>query len=111
MVAAAGPALQLLLPTSVQVQLTALAENSPAEWARLNQPHDEAPSRRASRRGQHDCRPRAASRGSAFHHAKQSDHAKLSQKTPDYFFGAPNVAKDLHDLTQVSLRKSISRYA
>jgi len=106
----AGPALQQAFADKwSQVNWTALAEKSPAEWARLNQIRmDEAAVlAEASRRGQQDVQAAAARAEQAFQHAKHVEHAKLAQKLPDYF-GAPETSRKTYDeLSKFLLAKGI----
>jgi hypothetical protein len=95
----AGPALQQAFADKwSQVNWTALAEKSPAEWARLNQIRmDEAAVlAEANRRGQQDMQAAATRAQQAFEQAKRAEHAKLAQKLPDYF-GSPEAASKTYD--------------
>jgi hypothetical protein len=95
----AGPALQQAFADKwSQVNWTALAEKSPAEWARLNQIRmDEATVlAEASRRGQQDIKAASQRAEQAFQQAKLAEHGRLAQKLPDYF-GAPEVARKTYE--------------
>ena len=95
----AGPALQRAFADKwSQVDWTALAEKSPADWARLNQIRmDEATVlAEANRRGQQDMQAAAARAEQAFQQARRTEHAKLAHKLPDYF-GSPEAASKTYD--------------
>ncbi len=104
----AGPALQRAFADKwSQVDWTALAEKSPAEWARLNQirMNEAAVLAEASRRGQQDMQAAAARAEQAFQQARRAEHAKLAHKLPDYF-GSPEAAsKTYDDARQVPVRQ------
>jgi hypothetical protein len=95
----AGPALQRAFADKwAQVNWNELAEKNPSEWAKLNQQRlDEAAMlAEAQRRGQADREAADKRAEQEFHRLRSAEHAKLTEKLPD-FFGTPDAAHKTYD--------------